>query len=128
MPTLTLIRGLPGSGKSTLAKSLGCLHVEADMFFQRDGKYQWDAKKIKQAHIWCLSTARMASSHRCDVVVSNTFTTIKEMQPYFEMVYDKLVVIKCVGNFKSVHDVPEETLKKMAARWEDYEGETVHAV
>jgi tRNA uridine 5-carbamoylmethylation protein Kti12 len=126
MTTLVLIRGLPGSGKSTLAKSLGCLHVEADMFFMRDAVYQYDKKRIKQAHIWCLSTARMASGYRCDVVVSNTFTTIKEMEPYFGMVYDKLRVIKCVGDYGNVHDVPADVLKKMASRWEDYEGEEIY--
>jgi len=126
MTTLTLIRGLPGSGKSTLAKTLGCLHVEADMYFMKSGVYVYNGAWIKDAHMWCQSVARFATSNLCDVVVSNTFTTLREMQPYLGIHYDNLKVIRCVGNYGSIHDVPEEVIKKMAARFQDYEGEEIH--
>lgn len=54
---LTLIRGLPGSGKTTLAKQLGVLHVEADMYFMRDGRYQFEDGK---APSWVSVLARRA--------------------------------------------------------------------
>lgn len=126
MSKLTIIRGLPGSGKTTLARTIPALHVEADMFFMRNGKYEYNPKRIKEAHTWCQSVARFALGYGADVVVSNTFTTLKEIEPYLSMTWDKLEVIKCVGEFGSVHDVPEETLAKMKARWQDYEGEIVH--
>ncbi len=47
MKELFLLRGLPGSGKSTLAKSLSDSHIEADMFFMKDGEYKFDGSKIK---------------------------------------------------------------------------------
>ncbi len=53
---LVLIRGLPGSGKSTMAKDLatqGYLHFEADMYFELDGHYRYDASCIREAHSWC---------------------------------------------------------------------------
>ena len=56
MKELYLLRGLPGSGKSTLAKSLGGKHFEADMYFVRDGEYQFDVTKLKEAHEWCRSS------------------------------------------------------------------------
>ena len=42
MRNLYLLRGLPGSGKSTLARHIGDAFVEADMFFLKNGKYEFD--------------------------------------------------------------------------------------
>lgn len=124
---LTIIRGLPGSGKSTLARGLGILHYEADMFFIRpDGKYKFNPGLIKQAHEWCQNSVRCALYARRDVVVSNTFTTHKEMQPYIEFAKKcdaPLKVYRMIGNYGSIHNVPEETIERMRNRFEDYEGE-----
>ena len=40
-------------GKSTLAKRVCNQHIEADMFFMKDGEYKFDPTKLKQAHEWC---------------------------------------------------------------------------
>jgi len=55
MPETILIRGVPGNGKSTIALSDNPNHVncEADQFFQQNGRYQHNSKKIKEAHKWC---------------------------------------------------------------------------
>jgi len=61
------------------------------------------------------------------VIVSNTFTTIGEMQPYLDAAkeYDYTVqVVDCHGTFGSVHGVPEEVIERMRARWEQYKGES----
>jgi ABC-type phosphate/phosphonate transport system ATPase subunit len=79
---LVLIRGLPGSGKSTMAKDLatqGYLHFEADMFFEVDGHYRYDASRIRDAHSWCQQMTRQALAKGLKVVVSNTFTQLREM-------------------------------------------------
>ena len=39
--------GPSGSGKSTLAESIGGIHIEADMYFMKDGEYQFDVTKLK---------------------------------------------------------------------------------
>jgi len=57
MKELLLLRGLPGSGKSTLAKLLGGEHIEADMYFMKDGEYHFDGSKLKIAHEWCRNQA-----------------------------------------------------------------------
>ena len=121
MQKLTLIRGLPGSGKSTLAKTLDIPHYEADMFFMKEGKYCFDASKLHQAHHWCLSSTKTALNAGSSVVVSNTFTTKKEMNPYVDLAAElgvELEILECTANFGSIHDVPEEALQRMRARWE----------
>lgn len=123
---LILIRGLPGSGKSTIAKNL-CRSMslnwyEADHYFLNDeGDYIFDATKLRQAHEWCQKQARISLQQDHRTIVSNTFTTKKELKPYFELAKEFGIVptvIHCENQFGSVHDVPEETMVKMKARWE----------
>jgi predicted kinase len=120
--TLYLIRGLPGSGKSTYAKSLGCLHVEADMFFMRDGIYDFRLSSLKEAHAWCLMTTRMAIENGMDVAVSNTFTQLWEMKPYRDLAKAYATpchIVECTGNYESVHNVPQHVIDKMKEHWEE---------
>lgn len=122
MPKLILIRGLPGSGKSTLAKRLsGMIHVEADMFFiNEDGVYDWKADRLGAAHKWCQDKTAAELEAGYDVVVSNTFTTIKELRPYFNIAAAVGVVptvIIAQNDFNNVHAVPDESLKRMRDRF-----------
>lgn len=126
MSELILIRGLPGSGKSTLAKQLCRVHstdviYEADLYFMNAyGDYIFDANKLHQAHKWCQSVTKEALEDNCRVIVANTFTTIKELKPYFEIAKEfgiMPIVYHCENRFQSVHDVPEETMERMRARW-----------
>lgn len=140
---LCLIRGLPGSGKSTLAKHMivqltadaerrgevvGFSHLEADQYFMRmvNGRYEYmfDAAKLKHAHEYCMTQtqrALVAPNQRNTVIVSNTFTTLKEMEPYFIIASNAGVevnVILCQGHFGSVHNVPVETIERMKSRFQ----------
>lgn len=127
--TLYLIRGLPGSGKSTFAKelasSLGAHHCEADMYHIDDdtGEYLWKAENVHDAHRWCQEIAEHCMEWDHDnVVISNTFTTEKELKPYLELAsrYDYRVVSLVVENRhgnESIHGVPEETMQKMERRF-----------
>ena len=117
---LVLIRGLPGSGKSTLARELadnGYLHFEADMFFEVGGTYRYDASKIRDAHSWCQRMTRQALGRGEKVVVSNTFTQLREMEPYLAMSKD-VRVVEAKGRWQNQHAVPEAMLERMAQRWE----------
>jgi len=119
---LTLIRGIPGSGKTTLAKSLGIQnHFEADMFFISGGEYKFNPAKLKEAHAWCQSQTRNALARGEDVVTSNTFCRLWEMQAYLDMAkeYGAEIEIKiCSGDYVNVHGVPGDVVERMRRDFE----------
>ena len=124
MKELFLVRGLPGSGKSTLAKSLGGKHIEADMFFVKDGVYQFDATKLRDAHGWCQAmVGSWMSDNEERIVVSNTFTQEWEIKDYYDWAKDfdykvySLIVENRHGGVNE-HGVPEEKLEQMKQRFE----------
>ena len=127
MKTLYLIRGLPGAGKSTLAKTLvgnEGFHFEADMYFyDKEGNYNFDVTKLHEAHQRCENNVNQIMNYgKSTIVVSNTFTTEKEMKPYMFLAehYNYKIVSLVVENRhgnKSIHDVPDETLDKMEKRF-----------
>lgn len=133
MKLLILLRGLPGSGKTSFAELIWTKHVifEADKYFyDKEGNYNFDSSKLGEAHKWCQSQVEQAmkdniqnSQHYSDIVVSNTSTTEKELQPYLDLAdkYDYNVISMIVENRhgnKSVHNVPDETIDKMRKRFE----------
>lgn len=130
MKELFIIRGIPGSGKSTLAKSIGGVHVEADQYFvDKDGKYEWKAEYVKNAHNYCQSQVEAwmgISNEQINtdrIVVSNTFTREWEMEPYFKLAekYGYKVYTLISENRHggvNIHNVPEESINKMKERFE----------
>lgn len=131
---LYLVRGLPGAGKTTFINTLMCMfedgetyadHFEADQYFYDEaGNYNFDVTKLGAAHTKCQRNTYEAMEAGADYIfVSNTFTTEKELKPYFQMAEDfkhyDVVVLTLEnrhGN-KSVHNVPEETMTKMRDRF-----------
>ena len=121
---MILVRGLPGSGKSTVAHSLvgfDFFHYETDQFWMVDGEYKFDMSRIKEAHQWCQDEVRKCLTNGFSPIVSNTFTTQKEMMPYFQMAKVFGIspqVILCQGQFGNIHNVPTDALVRMAERFE----------
>ena len=127
MAKLVIIRGLPGSGKSTMAKGMvandpNLHHHEADMYHtDENGVYNWKRENVKVSHQWCQSQVEQSLAAGFDTIVSNTSTTKKEMQPYFDICQRlgcKYEIILCTGEYQNVHDVPPETLRRMKERFE----------
>lgn len=121
---LYIIRGLPGSGKTTYATELsvreGIPFYEADQHFVVDGEYRFDRDELHIAHQNCFDRVSYALHEGVDVIVSNTFTTLREMKNYIKLALElgvKVHVIHTTGDFGSVHGVPEHTIKAMKDRW-----------
>jgi adenylate kinase family enzyme len=123
MSKLVLVRGLPGSGKSTFARELsaaGYVHLETDMWFidADAGGYVFNPRYLSEAHKWCQEQAATYIYQMSNVVVSNTFTQLWEMEPYFKMGAHTVTIVECVGSYGNVHGVPADKVKAMADRWE----------
>ena len=120
MAKLTLVRGLPGSGKSTYARTLGGIHIEADMFHvQKDGTYKWAAENAVLAHEWCIVTTNAFLCNGKNVVVSNTFTQLWEIEKYSNLGFE-CEVFRMVGEYGSNHSVPSEVIEDMRLRFESF--------
>lgn len=131
---LIMIRGLPGSGKSTMGAALqqhfpGSVHLEADDFFsfstwnkpgmQIETEYIFDGSLLFLAHKATQARATLALDAGLKVIVSNTFSTRKEMQPYFNMADGNVSIIRMNASYGSVHEVPDEVIDKMRNRFID---------
>ena len=130
---LFLVRGLPGSGKSTFASHIWNEYAicEADKFFyDKEGNYNFDGSKIKQAHAWCKNEVEVRmKDHQInqqfypEIVVSNTFTQEWEMEDYYKLAekYGYKVISLIIENRhggKNVHGVPDDKLEIMRNRFE----------
>jgi len=138
--TLTLVRGLPGSGKSTYAERY-CkvhkptpVHLEADMYFLKDGVYTFNPKLLVKAHQWVLAEAERALCDGQSVIVSNTFTRKWEMLGLMNLASDGGTPVEVRTLFdagltdeqlaeRCVHSVPVATIRAMRERWEPFDGE-----
>jgi len=138
MKTLWIIRGLPGAGKTTLMFQIAdplifeaCetgrgfpMIISADDFMvDSEGNYLWQPELLGECHRECYATAESAMAEGVeDVIVSNTFTTEKEMSPYVDAAQKynyrvvRLIVENTHGN-TSVHNVPDKTLEAMRNRF-----------
>jgi predicted kinase len=129
---LILLRGLPGSGKSTLAKIILQLRstdepevLSADDFFEnKEGDYNFDPTKIKEAHNYCqFRCSERMRQQKSRIVVANTFTQEWEMDEYFKMAerYNYRVHTVIVENRHgntNVHGVPDDKLQQMKDRFQ----------
>ena len=130
MKTCFILRGLPGSGKTTLAKWLAYdsedptpddskkMFSADDYFYDKEGNYNFDVKKIDDAHDDCYSrfVDAVLAGTSC-LVVHNTAYAEWEFEEYQYFAKDNgytvfvLIVENRHGN-KSVHDVPAQAYER----------------
>ncbi|MCX4186752.1 AAA family ATPase [Methylophaga sp. OBS4] len=121
---LVVLRGLPGSGKSTKAAKdfPEHLHYEPDhLFCDTRGRYRFDMQVFEQAKGWVLMMADFALSRGEDVVVSDVFAKLDELEPYIDVARyhgADVRVIDCVGDYGNQHKVPLTVLSVMAEAFE----------
>lgn len=142
MTKLIILRGLPGSGKSTLAHELlngytaMTSHLcSADHYFTRDtGEYNFNAKELPLAHLQCRYNCEVAMIKKTGlIIIDNPNHLVKYMKPYMRMAqyykYDVEIIkvntawsnnpVEC--HDKCTHDVPLNTIKRMALQFEHFE-------
>ena len=136
-PTLVIVRGIPGSGKSTFAEycvkklaeaNITAAHCESDDYWMHNGVYKFDARFLHRAHEWCFKKVFESFKNNKIVFVTNTFTQMKELNPYLKEAAQhglKVTVVRMANEFQNQHEVPELTLEAMRNRFCDYPGEVI---
>lgn len=134
MPTIIFIRGYSGTGKTTLAKQLsdkfGFRHIEADMFFEQDGSYNFNPALIGNAHEWARNKLGRWAEDGRNVVVSNTGIQLWEFDSYFEMLdWSKcnvmIIELRKEGdraNYVNAHGLDQKGLDRQKSRWQNLKG------
>jgi len=137
-----VLRGLPGTGKDEIAKFLNLDNVageiqtgqavilSTDQFFIKDGKFQFDKTKLKEAHEATWEAFKSAISSDSQVIIINN-TNIKKFH-YAHYVdyaqrhgYLTSIVIIPANDVsdrelatRNVHSVDQGTISKMRKEFE----------
>ena len=127
---LLLVRGLPGAGKTTLAETLAALNKSRSVicaadehFEQKDGSYKFVGSELPLAHTKCRQKAVTAMRGACPlVIVTNTFTTDAELDPYFTLASTfgyrvSSIIVENRANTHNIHGVPKQAMTKMENRF-----------
>lgn len=130
MKKVIIMQGIPGSGKSFAVSKLANPAVcSADFFFEKDGHYDFDVKKLPEAHAACLlAFLGFVQEGKPLVVVDNTSTTVAEVAPYYALAqahgYEvEIHTVKAdpkVAAARNTHGVPLAACEAMAKRIEKF--------
>lgn len=126
---LLIVRGHPGSGKTKLSNEYelnGYQSFENDAYFtDSNGIYKFDLANHQKAKDVCLQKTKKALDKGFNVVVSNTFTKLSEMEPFISYAKEKGIPVRVIEmelNFENVHSVPEQVVIDKKNQFEPFEG------
>lgn len=129
--TVYILSGISGCGKSTYAAKLPAKAVfSTDDYFMRNGKYEFDASRLSDAHELTFKYFLDVVEHAENIVIDNTNIDPIEIAPYHLAGRAHGHEVKII-NFKvdikdlpkiakrNLHNVPENTVKMMWERQRD---------
>lgn len=126
--SLTIVRGVQGAGKSEFGlwlihgKDNTVLLSTDHYFYNKKGEYQFDPRKLKQAHERCQEECAAYLERGYSVIIANTFSREREIKPYQDMAAEfnvrfYSVIVEHRHNGKNLHGVPEDKVKDVAKRF-----------
>jgi predicted kinase len=123
---LIIMQGASGSGKSTRAKELAqqynAVVFGSDEFFIVDGVYKFNPKMLGLYHKKNQERTKLALQEGKSVIVDNTNTQKWEAKPYVQAAVElgvKVMFVRCDGQYKNIHGVPDEKVLQMRNRLEE---------
>jgi len=84
----------------------------------------WSPETVGASHDWCQRKCRRFMKKQAErIVVANTSTTERELQPYYDLARQfgyttYSIVIENRHGGKNIHSVPDATLEKMVSRFQ----------
>ena len=131
---VVILRGLPGSGKSYLASHCGVTDAvvcSSDNYFNKTGTYQFDRKRIVEAHAHCCQQFVQAISDARELVfIDNTNSMRWEYRVYthlcqllglgcqvVEIPHPNLNIVSSYLS-RNVHNLTLSAVKDYTDRWE----------
>lgn len=137
MTKLTIIRGPSGTGKSTIAAHLGgspkINWFETDMFFDRNGHYEFDGNKLRDANEWCEASVYETLDNNKNVIVSNTMVSQAELDTYMgiaDYLGADVEIIKAPMPWdidqlrvRNIHYVPTKAIRRMIQQYSPHHSE-----
>lgn len=124
MRDVIILSGRSGSGKTEFAEMIYNSSVfdaaicTADDYFYQDGKYNFDASKLGEAHKWCREKFQKELDNGVPLVImNNTNTRLEHVQPYIDAAHEAGYRVHWIFTAhhhegKNTHGVPESTLEK----------------
>lgn len=97
-------------------------------FLDKNNNYHFDHRKLGAAHKDCFNKIETALANDQVAIVSNTFVDTKSVRKYRrlgERYNAEITIYRCTGNFKNVHDVPDEVIEDMRKNFEDVDNEII---
>ena len=119
-----IVCGASGSGKSRFSELIRSFNPDdsaicaADDYFVVQGEYNFDPKRLGDAHRYCQTKFKGCCEMGVSIViVANTSTRFKDRELYYNIAKENGYTVYSIGmenlnGTKDIHNVPDETLAR----------------